>query len=338
MHPYKDLPETAFWSKSVSTGFNHAHIFSPILSSGDKVMSAGSCFASNIVPYLESAGFEYVRSEKRPAGFTTPPENLGYDKFSAAYGNVYTARQLLQLLQRATDKFRPIEPIFEEDGYFVDAFRPGLRYKAKSRRELALLTNQHFDATLTAVRKADTFIFTLGLTEAWIDIRDGSVFPSCPGTISGAFSPENHGFHNFTATEITNDLLAFIDLARLINPLLRLVLTVSPVPLVATASGHHVLEATIYSKSVLRVAAQSVVGQAEDVHYFPAYEIVTGPQAPADFFEPDRRNVSKAAIDVVMSTFLGSSAAEVRQPAAERLGSLSEAFSDFECEEVAIGR
>ena len=43
------------------------------------------------------------------------------------------------------------------------------------------------------------------------------------------------------------------------NPKARLVLTVSPVPLAATASGSHVLPATIYSKSVLRAAAQESV-------------------------------------------------------------------------------
>jgi hypothetical protein len=39
---------------------------------------------------------------------------------------------------------------------------------------------------------------------------------------------------------------------------LRIVLTVSPVPLVATVTGSHVVPATIYSKSVLRIAAQEI--------------------------------------------------------------------------------
>ena len=80
--------------------------------------------------------------------------------------------------------------------------------------------------------------------------------------------------------------------------------TVSPVPLVATASGHHVLEATIYSKSVLRVAAEVAVQRNKDVHYFPAYEIVTGPQAPWSFFDEDRRNVSRQAVEAVMGCFM----------------------------------
>ncbi len=42
---------------------------------------------------------------------------------------------------------------------------------------------------------------------------------------------------------------------RRINPQPRFILTVSPVPLVATMSGSHVSPASIYSKSVLRAPA-----------------------------------------------------------------------------------
>ena len=55
-----------------------------------------------------------------------------------------------------------------------------------------------------------------------------------------------------------------------------MILTVSPVPLVATAAGKHVLVATTYSKSVLRVACEEVCQKAADVMYFPSYEIITG--------------------------------------------------------------
>jgi len=44
-------------------------------------------------------------------------------------------------------------------------------------------------ATLDRMRAtlagADLFVFTLGLTEAWLNARDGTVYPMCPGTIRG---------------------------------------------------------------------------------------------------------------------------------------------------------
>jgi hypothetical protein len=173
-----------------------------------------------------------------------------------------------------------------------------------SDREFDVLTAQHLANILEAVRAADVFIFTLGLTEAWVSNLDGAVFPACPGTVAGDFDRARHVFKNFSASEVTQDLQELIDLLRLVHPGIRIVLTVSPVPLVATGTDQHVLVATIYSKSVLRVAAGESATINPDVTYFPAYEIVTGPQAPFDFFEPDRRQPSTAAIGAVMRAFL----------------------------------
>src|SRR3546814_18373073 len=47
----------------------------------------------------------------------------------------------------------------------------------------------------------------------------------------------------------------FLKRLKAINPRVKVVLTVSPVPLIATYEPAHVLCATTYSKSVLRVAA-----------------------------------------------------------------------------------
>jgi GSCFA family len=99
----------------------------------------------------------------------------------------------------------------------------------------------------------------------------------------------SHTFHNFSLAAVSADLDEFILLAREINPSLRFILTVSPVPLVATATGDHVLTGTTYSEAVLRVAAAEAANKHADVIYFLAYEIVTGPRAPYDFFEADRR-------------------------------------------------
>ncbi len=83
----------------------------------------------------------------------------------------------------------------------------------------------------------DVFIFTMGLTEAWIDKRNGRVYPTAPGTIAGSFDPKIHAFHNFSYNEIYDDFLEFLELVRNWNPGFRVILTVSPVPLTATASG-----------------------------------------------------------------------------------------------------
>lgn len=345
--PYTDAPDRSFWSRSVARNYAPAALTGdagPILRRGDRVMSAGSCFAANIVPYLEKSGFAYVRTETPHPLLRVPPEALGYSNFSAAYGNIYTARQLLQLIERATGRFNPAEAYWEgEDGTLIDPFRPGLRYRARSAAEFAALTKQHLDCVRLAIREASVFVFTLGLTEMWMARADGAAYPACPGTVAGTFDAARHAFHNLTAGEVARDLNRFIRIARKLNPALRVVLTVSPVPLVATATGGHVLPATIYSKSVLRAAAGEVAAALPDVTYFPAYEIVTGPQAPEDFFEPDRRNVSKAAVETVMAALLANSeggepprAAQAAE--ARAVQDMSRAIAEAACEEEMADR
>jgi hypothetical protein len=307
-HPYQYLPSRAFWSRSINSSFDSADLLKqsvPLIRAGDKVMSAGSCFAANLVRYLEKYGFTYLRTEYvHPFYRSIPAENLSYGRFSAGYGNIYTARQMLQLLLRSLGLLRPVEDRWHEDGIVVDPFRPGLKYAARSDREFDALTAQHLAATANAFRQCDVLIFTLGLTEGWVSKLDGSVFPSCPGTIAGIFDGAKHALHNFKTDEIIADLNCAIAQLREVNPRVRVILTVSPVPLAATASNKHILLATTYSKSVLRVAAEEVSHDNPDVCYFPAYEIVTGPQAPECFFEADRRNVSNEAVDQVMYAFL----------------------------------
>jgi hypothetical protein len=99
-------------------------------------------------------------------------------------------------------------------------------------------------------------------------------------------------------------LQGFIERLRSVNPRARVLLTVSPVPLAATASAQHVLPATIYSKSVLRVAAQEVCEELADVFYFPSYEIITGPQARGRFYAEDLREVTEEGVSHVMAMVL----------------------------------
>ena len=114
----------------------------------------------------------------------------------------------------------------------------------------------------------------------------------------------------------------------------------------ATATSNHVVTATTYSKSVLRVAAEEICQQLPFVKYFPSYEIVTGPQAPFSYFEENRRDVSKEAIDAVMEVLVSScegSSLErdlnvevpIPKKPSNSSGGLSEELANIECEEAA---
>jgi hypothetical protein len=238
------------------------------------------------------------------------PENLArqfnYGTFSARYGNLYTPRQLLQLFERAYGRFEPVDSAWQEDnGRWLDPYRPQIQPTGfASQRELEIDRGLHLAAVRRMFEQLDVFVFTLGLTEAWLSAVDGAVYPTCPGAAGGRFDPAVHRFHNFSVDEIGADLLAFIDALRSVNPRAKVMLTVSPVPLIATASGQHVLTATTYSKAVLRVACEQVARQRPETGYFPSYEVVAGSHARGAYFAPDLRSVTEAGVQHVMRLFM----------------------------------
>ena len=309
--PYVTIPKEAKW-KAMMEGRAPAainpHRPSPLkILPSHRIASAGSCFAQRIAEALQAAGFNYLVEEKG-SPFQSSEERIrqGYGLYSARYGNVYTALQMLQLLRRAYGQFDPVEPLWRlPSGAYVDPFRPAVLPGGFNDADACMWDRQaHLAAVRRVLESADVFIFTLGLTEAWRSLEDGAVFPVCPGgSLGGEYSSDRHAFHNFSVSEVSGHLFEFIDALRDINPKVQVLLTVSPVPLMATYEDRHVLQATVYSKSVLRVVAEEAVRKYDHVHYFASYEIVNNTGDSKAYFLDDLRSVSSAAVKHVISCF-----------------------------------
>lgn len=305
-HPYQGTPAAQRWSRAMA-GHAFEHI-DPVVSAPFRIgpdsciVTAGSCFAQHVARHLRLRGHSCLETESaHPLLPASVAEAFNYGVYSARYGNIYTARQLLQLWRRATGVFVPMDDCWEQDGACFDPFRPTIQPGGfGSAREYAEDRRQHFAAVRKAFAEMDVFVFTLGLTECWASREDGAVYPLCPGVVAGRFDGDRHRFLNLTVDEVVSDLLAFIAEVRQVNPRMKMILTVSPVPLAATAVPGHVLTASTYSKSVLRVAAEQVSGTS-DVYYFPAYEIVSA--GGNDAFAADRRSIVESAVERVMTLF-----------------------------------
>lgn len=352
-HPYKDLPPRAFWRKAVSS--IPVHAVDPVaeppfkIQTSSLVASAGSCFAQHISRHLRNSGYSYLVTENaHPITCAGDAEAFNYGTFTARYGNIYTARQLVQLFDRAYGRFQPAEDVWQDgDNCFIDPFRPRIQPGGfHTLREYKEDRAKHFRCVREALETLDVFIFTLGLTEAWRSRIDGAVYPLCPGVAGGRFDEHRHEFHNFTVDEVANDLSTFIDSLQTVNPRARLILTVSPVPLIATATKDHVLSATTYSKSVLRVACHQVTQAHPDVCYFPSYEIITGQFNGGVFFAQDRRSVTEAGVSHVMRLFLKhfadaevSATVEKSEPAgvhSDRHSEIMQHLVEVDCDEEAL--
>ncbi|WP_230534253.1 GSCFA domain-containing protein [Microvirga roseola] len=310
-HPYVGAPDYQIWKKE--PGISHPEAFDPVthasfkIQKSDPVVTAGSCFAQHVARYLSTSGFNFLVTEKsHPIVHAEVAEKSNYGTFSARYGNIYTARQLRQLLERAFGLFHPIESSWHlPSGVTIDPFRPQIQESGFiSTRDLLLDREVHFEAVRNAVSQMSVFVFTLGLTECWEDSRDGAVFPLAPGVAGGEFDPSIYRLRNCNLEEIVTDLDWCISFIRNINPGVRFLFTVSPVPLNATAIDRHVFVSTTYSKSALRVAAEQICNSHELCDYFPSFEIITSPYARGKYYGPDCRSVTESGVAHVMRLFL----------------------------------
>ncbi|AXI54851.1 GSCFA family protein [Sulfitobacter sp. JL08] len=343
--PYTDFSDKAFWKRCREDNqFLVSEIYQPKfqLLPGARIATAGSCFAQNIAKYVRASELEWVNVEPAPKAMPIDvASRFGYGLFSARYGNIYTVRQLLQLLQDMVGETLHKEAIWERNGRYFDAIRPNVEPQGfESSRELCAHRLDHLRRVRRIFDEAEVFVFTLGLTETWQDRETGIVFPTVPGLFAGNFDAKQHEFVNFGFDDTYEDLASAIHLMHKLNPQLKILLTVSPVPLTATASGYHVLQATTYSKSVLRTVAGEIVGMDDRIDYFPSYELITGTPFSGKFFGENLRTVTQKGVQNVMAVFFGAHIGLSSIPSPEPEETLHQGSSELDdelvCEEALL--
>lgn len=308
-HPYRGLPDHQFWSKAVTWappgGLDPVVGTRFTIDRRDKVATMGSCFAQHLARHLSRSGLNYFVPESAPATMSAADADVRqYGLYSARYANVYTVAQALQLFQRAYGRYTPQESAWTRGGVVVDPFRPLVEPDGFADvGELAADRETHLAATRRVFEESDVLVFTLGLTEAWRNRQDGAVYATAPGVRGGSYDPGRYEFVNFGVDEVRRDLLDLCRSARSVNPRLRILLTVSPVPLIATFENRHVLVSTTYSKSVLRVAAEEAFQELDFVDYFPSYELISTGSTPRNYYGPDLREVEELGVAHVMRSF-----------------------------------
>jgi hypothetical protein len=338
-HPYKSLSSDKFWKTGVvnQNPFFVESIYKKkfTITKESKICTAGSCFAQHISKRLRNFGFNLIDNEPAPR-MLPESEHLyhGFSQYSCRYGNIYTIRQLLQLASEAFDEFTPYNYIWEKDGRYYDALRPAVFPGGlESGEEIRLLRANHLLNVAKTFLEMDILILTLGLTEAWSHIGSRTVYPTCPGVVAGTFDTDSFQFENFDYISILNDFTAFLKLLRRHRSRgIRILLTVSPVPLTATASTSHILPAATYSKSVLRSVAGFLHSQYDSIDYFPSFEIVNNPMLHSVAFESNARTVKPEVVDIVMKHLFSE-----HRPFLQQEILRDNSIVEVACEEMLLG-
>ncbi len=310
-NPYSNLADHRFWRRSVSklrmTEIDPVVKADFAILKTDKVSTAGSCFAQQLARTLKQYDFNYFTTEFAPEGTSEEEvKRRNFNVYSARYGNIYTTRHLVQMVDRITGAFTPIDNAWlREDGKYVDPFRPLVEPDGfDTIEDLENSREKNFASIIEMFENLDIFIFTLGLTEAWRSKVDGAVFTLAPGVAGGVMDHEKYEFVNFTIEMVVKDLERFVEYLFKVNPTAKIIFTVSPVPMIATYENRHVISSTTYSKSVLRVAAEEISRYNPNIAYFPSYEIVTSNFSRGKYYSDDLRSVTEDGIKHIMRLFI----------------------------------
>jgi hypothetical protein len=299
-HPYRGLPADQFWSTAIRP--IPVEDLDPLrtppftIAPTDQVATAGACFAQYLPRHLQAYGYHFLQTE--------PPATPTEPSLSARFGTITTTRQLSQLLLGAYGLHRPQNRVWRRnDGRFIDPLRPQLFPQGFATPEEAILERRrHHDAIRRLFEQCRVFVFTLSLTETWL-AEDGTALPIPPGILDVDLPGQETTFENLSVAAMRQDMERFLADLFAVNPDVRVILTVSPIPIVATYEKRHVLLSNTASKSALRVLADETERAHASVFYFPAYEIITAPQSRGAYFEPDLRALTKAGMANTLRAF-----------------------------------
>jgi hypothetical protein len=250
------------------------------------IFTAGSCFAREIELALLRKGGRVLS--------WTPETGLKNDVFHR-----YTTHALISDFRFALDDCYDESNIVPYGKQFTDFTGYGI----SDTREQALAQRRKVLDVYRRVTQADAVLLTFGLVEAWYDQETGQYLNLPP------WGRLDSGRYVLKVTDYIENRRAIEEfvayLRSKVRPDLKMIFTVSPVPLGHTFDGQDIIVANAYSKATLRAVAQDIASSSPYIDYFPSYEMVTCADHREAWF-PDYRHVRPEYVAKIMDTFIGA--------------------------------
>lgn len=237
----------------------------------DQIFTIGSCFARNIELALRENHFNIPSADVK-----FPQEELWEGtKLHSGLLNKYTPQSMLNELEFALEGKYKAEDflICSDSNKYLDlqlhtnravSFERGIKRRAEIKR---LVKN--------FVTSADVIIVTLGLIEVWWDDKSKLYLNEAPSKKLIEKHKGRFFFETMKPEDVFESVSKVVDLFKKHSKKdTWIMLTISPVPLARTYRDKEVIVANMYSKSVLRVAAEIESEKSDSVEYFPSYESV----------------------------------------------------------------
>lgn len=238
-----------------------------------KILMMGSCFSEHIGNKLIDRKFD-----------------VNLNPFGILYHPLAIAGALTRLVENNSFSLKDIRL---EDKRYVSFYHHG-KFNHIDPQFMIKNINEAFDIGREQLLKADYLFITWGTAFGYthIDNKD-RIVSNCHKIPAKNFSktlskPE----------EITDAYQALFKAIRLLNPKVKIVLTVSPVKHLKDGLVNNSL-----SKSVLLLSANQLQDEVNSVSYFPAYELITDDLRDYRFYAKDMAHPSEEAIEYVWDFF-----------------------------------
>lgn len=278
--------------------FKVVHFPQFTLSQDARYFCIGSCFARNVEEHLIYRGAD-VLSKK----VISPKSEWGAR--ANGFLNKFTTHSMLQELRWLDTPPHDFAATLVEtaNGWRDLQLAPELGEASFDRavERRLYLARDYFPR----LREADVVLMTLGLNEVWRDTQLDLPLNAAPPLWNARREP---GRYQLEITDVESNIRALEEIHQRLqayNPQIKIIVTVSPVPMRATFSGRDIGVANTLSKATLRAAAEHFQQSHENVDYFPSYEIVSLSNRNYAF-APDYMHVSNQIVGQVMSSFMES--------------------------------
>lgn len=233
----------------------------------NRIVAIGSCFAEQMTAQMRRLKF----------ACTTNPTGVVFNPASAAAA----------LRSFAAAKPVQREELCKTDGIWHHFDFHGA-FSAETCDEALARMNAARQAGVEALRTADRLIVTFGT--AWVFEHSGLIVANC---------------HRHPATDFTRRRLSVAEIVAEYSELFagplagrEVILTVSPVRHLGDG-----LEGNAVSKATLRLAAAELAASHSNVHYFPAYEILTDDLRDYRFYADDLVHPAPQAVEYIWEKF-----------------------------------
>jgi hypothetical protein len=267
----------------------------------DKFYAIGSCFARGIESSL--TGHKIIVESAAPEFAELQPANK--ELSGLGFTNKYNTYSILNELRWALDPDAvfPQESIVQvtKTTWYDPHTNPSLALAdlAETLERRAMM-----QAVTKRIKHCRAVIVTLGLAEVWRDVKADVFVNRTPIPSLFKTQPGRYEFHLTSFAENWANLEAiYALLTQYGHPDVRIVVTVSPVPLMNTFSTMDIVVANTWAKSLLRAVAQEWATAHPNVDYFPSYEIVQSSDRAA-VWERDLRHVKGAGAHHIMELFV----------------------------------